>query len=46
MENDTIILPYVSSQSQEVDVPTKAKSKHKFDSFVRKLRMIDIYSPI
>ena len=45
LNQGTIILPFVSSQTQLADVLTKAVSEKIFHSSLDKLRIIDIHSP-
>ena len=45
LNQGTISLPFVSSQTQLADVLTKAVSKNIFHSSLGKLGMMDIHSP-
>ena len=45
MNQGTISLPFVSSQTQLADVLTKAVSGNIFHSSLGKLEMMDIHSP-
>ena len=45
LDNKMIDLSYIPSRRQVADVMTKSLTQEKFEGFISKLGMINIYSP-
>ena len=45
LENGVICMPFIPSEQQTADVLTKGHFRPKFESFIDKLGMINIYAP-
>ena len=45
LENGVICMPFIPSEQQTTDVLTKGHFRPKFESFINKLGMINIYAP-
>ena len=46
LDAKVIDLSYISSKEQTADVMTKSLTQEKFEGFIGKLGMINIYSPV